>query len=299
MKCLNAFLLLVVLTATASADEVYLKNGDKVTGSLNRESATELVIDTEALGVITIGRNFVDKHVTNEELAMAKVKEAAAKKDVEWTREVSVGISQTGGNTEKGSFSGNIDVNRKTDKDEWTAAYSQYLASSNKKQDARKSKASLRYAASFGAEKEWFHFYKVEADQDRFSNIDYRILPSGGIGYWFADTDSFKANVETAFGYEHTSYRDGTKSKGEMVVIPSAYIEKEISDGLRISEKITIFPSLEDLSEVRLISETKVSNTLSDNMYLTLRFIDEYDSAAKGSSEKNDYRFVSSIDYAF
>jgi len=66
-----------------------------------------------------------------------------------------------------------------------------------------------RYAYSFSEEMKWYHFYKIEGSQDRFANVDSRITPSSGLGYWFSDEDDYKAMVESALGYEHTSYVDG------------------------------------------------------------------------------------------
>ena len=58
----------------------------------------------------------------------------------------------------------------------------------------------LRYAFSFW-ERRWYNFYRLEADHDRFANIDYRIVPSCGIGYWFSDKEDYKAMAELAAQY--------------------------------------------------------------------------------------------------
>lgn len=80
-------------------------------------------------------------------------------------------------------------INRKTDSDEWTGQLKAYFSTSNDEIDAKKFYGMGRYAFSYGSNLKWYNFYKFEADQDRFANIDYRLIPSTGVGYWFSDLE--------------------------------------------------------------------------------------------------------------
>lgn len=223
----------------------------------------------------------------------------AAQEATEWQRKISIGYSDAGGNTEKSSGSVDLMINRKSPDDELTIKANGYIGRTDKKTDAKKFYGMGRYANSFGESKKWYRFGKVEGSQDKFANIDYRITPSYGLGYWFADQDDFKAKAEMAVGYEFTSYSDTTDDEGEAVLVPSGYLEKKLIGDLRFSQEVTVYPSLEEISEYRLHLETSLTNPINDQMSWKVSLLDDYDSAPKGDVKNNDYRLISAIDISF
>lgn len=75
------------------AEEIYLNNGDRISGQIIQETENTMIIETQAMGTISIDKNFVMK----EEAPKNKILE---EKSIQWQRKASVGYSQTGGNTE-------------------------------------------------------------------------------------------------------------------------------------------------------------------------------------------------------
>ncbi len=130
-------------------------------------------------------------------------------------------------------------------------------------------------------------------------NVDSRITPSSGLGYWFSDEDDYKAMVELALGYEHTSYVDGASDDDEMILIPRGYLEKVLVGNLRLTEDLTLYPSLNEGGEFRLRSQTSLVNPINDRLSWRVSYIDDYDSNPTGGAQKNDYRVVSALDYNF
>jgi len=163
MKLFQTLIVIVCVFAcitNAQSDEIYLKNGDRVTGRVVGETNKNITISTESMGMLVVKKGFVKSYDCEScaEDAEAPVVEEEAK----WTREISFGYTQAGGNTEKSQ--GNLDliVKRKTDSDEFSAKGTAYYSSSNQQMDAKKFSGKLRYAYSFGEEKRWYHFYKGE-----------------------------------------------------------------------------------------------------------------------------------------
>ena len=171
-------------------------------------------------------------------------------------------------------------------------------SSADKKMDSQKWYNLLRYGRSL-KESAWYYFTKIEADHDYFANIDYRITPSAGLGYWFCDRDDYKLLTELGVGYQHTNYRDATKSSNEPVLIPRGYFEKEIIGKSRLSQELVLYPSLKDTGDYRLHSETALINPINDKLSLKLSFIDDYNSAPAAGTKKNDTLFASSLSYSF
>ena len=290
-KILTTLLMLIVLCATAHAETFKLTNGDKVTGTIVRETEKLVVVQTMAMGEVVIEKIYIKPPEPPQP-------NPPAEKSL-WERQLSLGYSLSRGNTEDSSFSGEFNAERETDETKFTANLSSYISSANKKEDARKFSGLIRMDDKFGDNKEWFRFVQFQGTQDRFANINYRLTPSAGVGYWFHHEDDFKLNAEAAFGFEHTNYRDDTDSENEAVFVPSAYLEKQLTETTRLTQKVTLFPSLANIDELRFKSETKLSNKISENTDLSLKLVDEYDSNPQGDTKKNDLRLISSLDYKF
>ena len=303
MRFLVAGLSLLLCAQTVWAEEIRFMNGDRLSGEITKVTAEKVSVNTYIAGELEFDHAQIDTINSEEASSYLAVhhpveEEAAEEPETKWSRTASIGYTQSGGNTEKSQFNAAIKLNRKTDDDEATLKWTGFYASSNEVTDAKKFYGMARYARSFGDLKKWYHFARLEADQDIFSNIKYRITPSYGLGYWFADDDDFKAMLEGALGYTHTKYRT-SGSDGEMALIPRAYLEKLIWGNLRLSEDVTLYPSLEDTGEFRLHSETSLISPITERLSWKVSFIDDYDSDPQGASENNDYRLITGIDITF
>lgn len=215
-----------------------------------------------------------------------------------WEGEISAGYNRSDGNTETSELSTSLMLNRKREVDEFTVKGNVFYSSSDGKMDAKKWYSMSRYAFGFFGNKLYL-FAKMEADHDRFANINYRVMPSGGIGFWISDTEDFKAKVDVGIGLEHTDYRDVTGDTSELTLVPSAFLEKKIFGESKITENVTCYPSLEDSANYRLHSETSFVNPINDKLSLRLSFIEDYDSSPATGTKKNDIRFTSSLVYVF
>ncbi len=294
-------MMLIAAAFDVHAEEIILKNGDRITGAILSDSASVLIVQSEALGTLTVDRVFVQSPAyAQQDFQSAQQLDEGQKKDiVEWARKVSVGYQQSGGNTKGAQGNTGLHINRKTETDEWTAKTSLYYSESEEKMDAQKSYGSLRYAYSFGEGKQWYHFYKLEADHDRFANIDYRLLPSTGLGYWVSDADDYKLMGELAVGHEHTSYRDGSPSSNQAVITPHAFCQKLLFKNFRFEADFMMYVPVESYDQYRLRSENSVEHSLTNKVSWRLSLIDEYSAAVSGNTKKNDYRIIYALEYGF
>jgi len=272
------------------SEEFSLKNGDRISGQILNENDKTLLIKTEAMGEVSIDKEFLVAKKSEEKISTAE--------DKLWSAELSLGYNKSGGNTQNSQMVNSLYVNRKTNHDEFTIKGNSYYSSTNKKMDTQNWYGMLRYAFSFG-KKKWYKFYKLEGDHDKFSAIDYRLIPSIGIGYWFSDSENWKAMVEAGLGFEHTSYNDRTEDSNKIVLTPRVFLEKKIFKTATISQDITFYPSFENAGEFRLRSETALTNPINDKISLRLSFIDDYDSLPPKNTKKNDTKILSSLVYSF
>lgn len=294
MKTNIIFIVIVLFFCPLSlyAEIIHLNNGDRISGVIIAEEDNSISMKSKTLGIISIEMSLIKSIETEKEILEQK-----EDKEI-WKREISAGYDKTGGNTQKSQLSMNLSVNRKTDKDEFAITTDVFYSSSNEKMDSQKWYGMTRYAFSFW-ESKWYNFYRLEGDHDRFVNIDYRIIPSSGIGYWFSDTDDWKAMVECGVGIEHIKFRDDTKDRNEAILIPRAFIQKNIFDNVLISQEFILYPSLKDTGEYRMHSESALINPINDKISLKFSLIDDYSSNPATGVKKNDWRLISSLVYSF
>ncbi|MCQ9206059.1 MAG: DUF481 domain-containing protein [Omnitrophica bacterium] len=277
----------------AYSEEIHLKNGDTVSGEIIEQSDENISLKTEAMGTIIIKKDFVEYIGSAKKETLAQVEEKL------WQREVSLGYNASSGNTQNNQFSLKFSANRKIDQvSEFTLKGDIYYSSSNGRMDAQKWQGTARYAFSFW-ESKWYNFYKIESDHDRFADINYRIVPSAGVGYWFSDQPDWKAMVELGMGLEYTNFKSDTKDNSAAILIPRAFFEKKLFADSRISQDIILYNSLEAIGEYRLHSETSLVNPINDKLSLRLSLIADYNSAPPEDTKKRDVRFISALTYTF
>ncbi len=283
--------------ATVYADEIYLKNGDKISGQITQEEQDSLSVETEAMGSIVVKRDLIGHIVRAEDGLRKDINDPT---DIIWKREVALGYNYATGNTRESQFSGSFLLNRENKHiDEWTAKGNMYYSSANNKMDAHKWYSMGRYAYSFGSMKRWYNFYRIEADHDRFADIDYRFVPAAGLGYWLYDLPRLKLMVEAGAGYEHTSYRSNIKDKGDWVLVPRAFFEKKLFSNTKITQNILYYPVFEDFSDYRIHSETMLDIAMNHKLSLRISLIDDYNAAPPADTKDNDLRVISSLAYSF
>ena len=229
---------------------------------------------------------------------LAPCRLSICEEDPVWERRISLGYNSSSGNSETAKITARLNVLRKSEAGEFTLKADYYYSSSDNTMDSEKWYGMGRYDLIFGGGK-WHNFYKIEADHDRFANVDYRIVPAVGIGYRFADEPDWKARIEGGFGWERTSYRDSSPNDEEVVFVPGALLERKFFENLTISEDLTLYPSLENSGEFRMHSDTSLTNPISDGISLSISVVNDYDSDPAGGKEKNDMRIISTLNVSF
>ncbi len=299
---------------TALADEIYLKNGDKVSGRIVKKTQENISIETDAMGIVSINTASIEKikavQAIHPEAITTKTPKALASetpaelpaenKQIVWVKEAALGYNRVTGNSRESQLSGSFLINRNNIRvNEWTLKGNLYYSSTKRKMDAQKWYSSGRYGYSFTSTKRWYNFYKIEADHDRFADIDYRLVPSAGVGYWFFDTPDFKLMTEAGIGFEHTAYRSNIKDGSEWVLIPRAFLEKRLFDNTTISQDIFYYPTLENFRNYRLRSSTTLNVAMNKRFSIRVSLIDEYNSLPPEDVKENDLRLITALACSF
>lgn len=217
-----------------------------------------------------------------------------------WQRSLTAGFTVSNGNTKKSEASITGEAKRTTEADEIQLKGDVYNSRSSGHMDGQKWNLLGHYSYNIGEEKMWFGSSQVAVNHDKFANIDYRISPALGLGRWISksgDNNDWNAYGEGLLGYEMTEYVSGDNDE-QPVAIAHGYAEKDIWQDSRISEDLSIIPSLKE-NQVRIKSETAFTTLLKTNLSLDSRFIYEYNSEAPVGTKDTDTRWITGLKYAF
>ena len=300
IKGIGFLIVFMVLHHIGFAETVFLKNGDKVSGSIIEQADGEIVIQHDVLGELRIKKEFVEDILLENVQQQSESPHLEIEEKKTWDHQVSFGYNQASGNTEERSLSIKYETNRRFQEREWKIKAQALYSSRDGKMNARKYYGHLEHNEDFEEGSRWFRTYKFQADHDRFANIDYRLIPLVGTGYRFKNDDVFQSYADVSLGYEYTEFRDDTKSEGEIILVPHFFLEKSLTQSLTFIQDLTLYTALGDiLGESRIRSETAFKQRMSEQLFWTFSFVNEYDAGPAFGTEHSDYRILTEIDYQF
>ncbi|MFC1571001.1 DUF481 domain-containing protein [Candidatus Margulisiibacteriota bacterium] len=204
---------------------------------------------------------------------------------------MSLGGQLTGGNTQVQAlhFDFNLNRNRKWI-DEVTVKGSLDQSANAGTQTQFKAYAAVRYAHSLN--KQYYQYYKLEADHDRFQDINIRLIPTVGVGYWFADEAEFKSMIEGAVGYQREFAMDQSVTESALLTVSSKLALGQLANDLNL------YAAADDPSNFRLTNITKFGIKLNEHYAFKLMLKDEYNNRPAAGVEKNDVTFTTGLQYS-
>lgn len=217
-----------------------------------------------------------------------------------WTGDIFAGYTKTVGNTQNSAANISASALKKFDKSQFLLKGNLFYAESDKNMDTQKWDILAKFSHDFGKDDNWFSFTQVLVDHDYFSDIDYRITPSAGLGYHIFKGEDFTWDVDGGLGYRITRYRIATANDDEaLTALVHTFMKKHVFENGYLSQDITVYPGLESDSGVLLRSETGFTNPLNKSLDLQLKYILDYNTEPATGKKKSDGQFVAGLKYNF
>lgn len=217
-----------------------------------------------------------------------------------WQGSVFAGYNQSNGNTEKSAANLQLEANKKSGEYAYLFKGSMSYSETNDSMDGQKWDALGRVSRDFGKDNKWYNFYQMLVDHDYFSDIDYRLTPSTGLGYHMADSDDWKWDADAGLGYRIERHRINRDTNDEyLTAIVHTFMKKRVFDKAFISEDLTVYPALKSGAATTVRSETVFSNPLSQAMDMELKYILDYNTEPAAGKKKTDTQIVAGLKYKF
>ena len=284
----------------------FLKNGDRVTGTIVSEETNRVVIATPwakevVIPAVQISRREISKSappaVPGAGATAGMTPPSPPKKPSHfWTGEANIGTDLGFSQIQRQLYTGRAKVlfayERLKNLFEYDVAYgrSDGILSANRMDGSSKTEFDLghRYYV--------YHIGGAGYDEIRKIAVRYELGP--GTGYHLIQRTNFMLNTEVGANYQEQRFSNDDATHlfyyrlAEMANWP-------LSAKLTMDEKLEFFPRVEDVEEYRFRFESNVRLWLRANLSLNLTVIDLYDTQPAPNVTRNDLQVRSSLGVKF
>ncbi|NLD37236.1 MAG: DUF481 domain-containing protein [Desulfatiglans sp.] len=335
-KCIVLSMLTVTLLAfnNIMADEVYLNNGDRITGEILNMNGGKLVIKTsyaDEIGIkwTEIANLKTDKEITillsddtlihgnPQGIEQGKIKFNTSKisepvsvsmgdivsvnppkePPLKIKARANLGMTFTSGNTEKDTTHFDGEFSARTEKNRYTAGGQLNRSEDNGIKTESNSLGYLKYD-HFLSEK-WFAYANSLFEKDKFKDLSLRSALGVGVGHQFFETPETNLSIESGLNYVSDDYivaPDKSYSSGRWAVNYDRFFYNKAFQFFHFHEG---FVSLEDTDDMFIKSRTGIRVPLYERFNLTLQYNIDWEKSPSPGREKTDKALMFTLGYQF
>ncbi len=330
MRVMVGMVFLSMMMVASAEDEVKLKNGDRLTGTVKSLAGGKLIIETAHSGPIKIDWSLVAsvkvdaatkvKLVTGETLegkispgteGRLKIESGGTAAPVEvdpakvthfnepptqWHGGLSASAKATDGNTHIRSFLITGEAIRETEGDQLLARAIFRYAEESGQLIERNAYGIGKY--SYKLTPRFYAYVSEELLGDTFKDLRIGTITSVGVGYQFIKEDWVDLAAEAGFAYftndfrvaDDESHPGGRASVRFRIALPLGFEFKEI---------FTIYPNFENSQDYQIRNEATLGTKLGGGWTLLGGVITEFDNKPTPGLEKTDDTYFVGLGYTF
>ena len=319
---MRTFLLSTLLCAMLSgiplqADQVFLKNGDRLSGTISHLTDGTLTLKSDLVGEITIplaniqtfaSESPVEIHlkdgaVLNQAVRVAEGNQFAiedgetlraqtfnvedvvsvnppAKPKPKWTGSVSGAWASTHGNTKTETISASVNMSKRTEKDRTTVSA-----------DYGKGKQEDKDTGEDETIEDWWRASIAE--------LDRRVTVGIGGGYQWIESDDMSFSTEAGAASLYEKFDNQTDSNSELSMQAGYNFDKKITEGMKFVHDLTYYPAFDRFSDYYLTTTAEVRAALVKNMFANFKVIFNYDTTPAIGQGSTDVKYLFGIGLTF
>jgi len=280
------------------ADEVILRNKDRISGKILKFDEKELTIQTQFAGDVRIKRDgilsistdeVVQLTLKNGERRAAKLtaKENAAELklfrnaaeqtayeeaqrrsrkprfDEMWAGSFDLGYSQARGNSDTSTVSSSLQATRGTPrgtlKANFTSLYSSNGSSGQSVLTANAVRGGIKYDGNFTPK--WYSFASQDFEFDQFQGLDLRLVPSGGLGIHGINRKESKWDFFAGASVNRESFDTGLE-RISAEILAGNELRHRISPIFTLQEKLVFYNNVSAAGNFRLNADISLGAAL-------------------------------------
>jgi hypothetical protein len=335
-RIISLIILFLATGATvATADQVVLKNGDRITGTIQTADGGKLTILSPIAGTITVSLSDVKTFFTDEpikivlqdgtiinqpvtmgadgtfetspsgSLAVQAVPIGKIEKinppPIAWNGSLVVNGSLNQGNTYSEALGATLGLLRRgvSDRIQFDG---QYLFGKTKQNGITQTSTDQWYiqpAYSYFFTPHVYANANMRVEKNRILNLDIRVTPALSAGYQFVEQPDFNADVEGGLAWVYEDYTN-TGTPDENVSLRLAYhIDKTLWDKVKLFSDLAYFPSIQNAKDFLVLFDAGVRVALTKTMFSEFRGEADYDSHPAPGSVRTQTQLLLGVGWTF
>jgi len=327
---LFAVLMVFLLGAQAAADEVWLKNGDHLTGKVQSLDGGTLLFSTAYAGDLSIKWEEVANLKTDEPIKvvlgdettaqgpvspgeagkvkvkaeqvaepvtveLANIKTINPKPPVTKRFRANFGYSLSDGNTNTEDIYADAEFVARTIENRYTigARYKRSEDEDVKTED--NAFGYMKYDHFFT--KKWYGYANATAEQDEFKDLDLRATLGVGAGYQFIESQRTNLSLEGGLSYVDENYivhEDNNFAAGRWGLRFDHFILPESLQYFLVHEGLQ---SVEDSDDLILYTQTGFRVPFYKSLNITAQFNWDYHKTPSPGKKESDYTYLLTLGY--
>jgi putative salt-induced outer membrane protein YdiY len=317
------------------ADEVSLKNGDRISGKVIRMEHGKLVLKTDYAGEITIKLKQVltlrsdtglkvmmkngtimdsselsiekgsmkiglDKSEESSAVPLADIK-ALYPKDrpsVRITARANAGFTRESGNSDTNNTRIDATFIARTEKNRYTLGGELNREKSDGEYTTRNWSAYANY--DYFVAQKWFWYGRTSFEEDRLADLRLRTTLGTGLGHQFFESDHLNLSLAAGPGYVIENFIDEEDDQFAAAKSHINYDQYFFNKSMQLFHNQTGYISLENANNWRIETRQGVRFPLHKGFIATLQYSYDYDHDPSANAEANyDSNFMFLLGYEF
>lgn len=235
--------------------------------------------------------------------AAAAPLDEAAPPDTGWTGSLAIGASISSGNTNKRTATSTADAELRGEDDRWKlAGYWNYadqksLTTSDYELTERKLGASAQY--DYFLSPQLFTYAALSGQYDATADLDLRRTIGVGLGYQVKEEERLKWAVELGVAHVDEAFEDSISDADYISARAASDLLWQFHDDWIFTQKLELFPSLEDSDDLFGRADNRLRATLTATMFAQLQYVFEYDNTPAVGKDREDHLVALTLGWTF
>ncbi len=321
----------LLLSGQGLADELHLKNGDRITGQvLKKENGTVSVKTTYAGTIIIKWQDVahistaqpVEVYLKNETLVEVSEIDAGPPagqggevairtsdiqyinpppyitgKGILWSGRLNAGYWGKDGNSPQKHFSFDGQLGARTKKQRYTVAGTYLLVEDDGLKTELRSTGSGKIDHFFNSK--WYGTAQVQVEKDRFKDINLRTIAGGGLGYQFWESKNLNLAVESGLDYVMVDYLEAVDEEYPAFRWALNFDKFIIKERLQAFHKHQLHIGLEDTEDLLFSSQTGLRILFMTNLNATVEIDYDWDNQPSDDKKRGDTTYMCTVGYSW
>ena len=329
-----AFSILLLAIGPALADEVNLKNGDRLTGKFISMQEGKLIFDTPYAGKLTIQWSEIVNLTTDTpvnvmlpdgsllkgistpaekgkmQLQTEKIEEAVyldladvksiyvkAPPAVRFNVRVNIGINVSKGNTNTETYHFDGEAVARSKKNRYTVGGAFNLEYADNAETADNFLGYMKY--DHFLTKKWYFNTNASFERDKFKDLNLRTTIGLGLGYQIFETELTNLSAEAGLAYINEDFDeadDDSYPAGRWAINFDWYL---LDQFVQFFHNQSGFASLEDSNDIFLRTRTGFRFPFYRGFNLTVQYDFDWDKSVPPDRDEVDQRYILSLGYQY